>query len=100
MESFDIEHQTNGHATDTNLQLAPTNTKATSEEVAFVFVFVGRGEVIRTLDPQHPMLVRYQAALRPVNQRGGIIWDSTPNVKELFARSGIRRKRYFSCKYS
>ena len=25
----------------------------------------GRGEVIRTLDPLHPMQVRYQAALRP-----------------------------------
>src|SRR5262249_20264509 len=39
---------------------------------------IGRGEVIRTLDPLHPMQVRYQAALRPdVNlklylpQRGG-----------------------------
>ena len=27
--------------------------------------FDGRGEVIRTLDPLHPMQVRYQAALRP-----------------------------------
>ena len=26
---------------------------------------IGRGEVIRTLDPLHPMQVRYQAALRP-----------------------------------
>jgi len=29
-------------------------------------VFTGRDGVIRTLDPLHPMQVRYQAALRPV----------------------------------
>ena len=28
-------------------------------------VDVGRGEMIRTSDPLHPMQVRYQAALRP-----------------------------------
>jgi hypothetical protein len=27
--------------------------------------FIGRDGVIRTLDPLHPMQVRYQAALRP-----------------------------------
>ncbi len=26
---------------------------------------IGRGGRIRTCDPQHPMLVRYQTALRP-----------------------------------
>ncbi len=26
---------------------------------------IGRGEMIRTSDPLHPMQVRYQAALRP-----------------------------------
>ena len=30
--------------------------------------YVGRGERIRTSDPLHPMQVRYQAALRPVDQ--------------------------------
>ena len=30
---------------------------------------IGRGEVIRTLDPLHPMQVRYQAALRPDRTR-------------------------------
>jgi hypothetical protein len=30
---------------------------------------LGRGEVIRTLDPLHPMQVRYQAALRPDRTR-------------------------------
>ena len=29
---------------------------------------IGRGERIRTSDPLHPMQVRYQAALRPVDQ--------------------------------
>ncbi len=29
------------------------------------FEFFGRGEMIRTSDPLHPMQVRYQAALRP-----------------------------------
>ncbi len=28
-------------------------------------LLVGRGEMIRTSDPLHPMQVRYQAALRP-----------------------------------
>lgn len=46
-----------------------------------LFFFVGRGERIRTSDPQHPMLVRYQAALHPVNQRVGIMVYLTLNVK-------------------
>ncbi len=37
------------------------------------FALYGRGERIRTSDPVHPMHVRYQAALRPVNQRSRII---------------------------
>ena len=28
-------------------------------------VFIGRGERIRTFDPHNPIVVRYQAALRP-----------------------------------
>ena len=28
-------------------------------------LLIGRGEMIRTSDPLHPMQVRYQAALRP-----------------------------------
>ena len=31
---------------------------------------VGRGEMIRTSDPLHPMQVRYQAALRPDRNSG------------------------------
>ncbi len=34
----------------------------------FLLLFFGRGERIRTSDPLHPMQVRYQAALRPVDQ--------------------------------
>ena len=41
----------------------------------------GRGERIRTSDPLHPMQVRYQAALRPVNQRERIIVHPQKNVK-------------------
>ena len=33
-------------------------------------VDVGRGEMIRTSDPLHPMQVRYQAALRPDRNHG------------------------------
>ena len=32
---------------------------------AYLFDFIGRDGVIRTLDPLHTMQVRYQAALRP-----------------------------------
>jgi hypothetical protein len=46
-----------------------------------LFSLVGRGERIRTSDPQHPMLVRYQAALHPVNQRVGIMVYLPLNVK-------------------
>ena len=45
--------------------------------MAYVLFFYGRGEKIRTSDPQHPMLVRYQAALRPDEQRGGL-WSNQP----------------------
>jgi hypothetical protein len=44
----------------------------------------GRGERIRTSDPQHPMLVRYQAALRPVNNEVAIMFYSMRVVKEKF----------------
>ena len=63
---------------------------------------VGRGERIRTSDPQHPMLVRYQAALRPVNQRVGIMVDLPFNVKkkcrgrQTILRQKIELVRWFS----
>ena len=34
-------------------------------EINGLFVLYGRDGVIRTLDPLHPMQVRYRAALRP-----------------------------------
>ncbi len=35
----------------------------------YLIDFIGRDGVIRTLDPLHPMQVRYQAALRPDDLR-------------------------------
>jgi hypothetical protein len=47
-------------------------------------LFVGRGEKIRTSDPLRPRQVRYQAALRPVNQPALILhWAS---IKSRFNR--------------
>ena len=40
--------------------------------------YFGRDGVIRTLDPLHPMQVRYRAALRP-----DIILDTAENVEEF-----------------
>ncbi len=44
----------------------------------YSFTIFGRDGVIRTLDPLHPMQVRYQAALRPDD--GEIIADGLPNL--------------------
>jgi hypothetical protein len=41
------------------------NKKAAQGGFPYVFDSIGRGEMIRTSDPLHPMQVRYQAALRP-----------------------------------
>ncbi len=46
------------------IKLPPIKNPATAKWLDFLGFF-GRDGVIRTLDPLHPMQVRYQAALRP-----------------------------------
>ena len=56
--------------------LAPVSSRSTNKKAGSTLLRetrhlqphqseIGRGEVIRTLDPLHPMQVRYQAAPRP-----------------------------------
>ena len=40
---------------------------------------IGRGEKIRTSDPHNPIVVRYQAALRPDRLQDSRPYDFTPD---------------------
>ena len=74
---------------------AMADDKTVARQRPFVIDF-GRGEVIRTLDPLHPMQVRYQAALRPDRATiipSGVIGSSPAGVEFRAAPGEFRRHR-------
>ena len=64
------QRQSYGHRTGTSGHHFLDKEKGLARANVLTLIFAGRDGVIRTLDPLHPMQVRYQAALRP---DGGII---------------------------
>jgi len=46
-------------------RISPQKNPLTESESGFFLLVNGRGERIRTSDPHNPIVVRYQAALRP-----------------------------------
>ncbi len=60
-----------GDGTPKKVLISLTNTRTIKASPDFVWeafmvlVLIGRGEKIRTSDPHNPIVVRYQAALRP-----------------------------------
>ena len=53
-------------------------------ESGHIFLIVGRGEKIRTSDPHNPIVVRYQAALRPDRIWNALGLLTTQYLKDLF----------------
>ena len=66
---------------NTTVKNVPISRVASRKKMYLQSTLIGRGEVIRTLDPLHPMQVRYQAALRP--DRTSIIPIMLPEAARL-----------------